>query len=146
MKRNRKVTGRALSMPAGFAIGMCVSLGTTLLLSVLLAKMISAEKIEWEKVGYGIMIILLVTSILGAKTTCIMVKRRKLLSSIIAGLLYWLGLLTITALFFGGQYSAVGITGMIILCGSALVCLQELRGERRRSAGLRRKEFKIKYP
>ena len=144
MKRNRKATGRALSMPAGFAIGTCISLGMTLLLSALLAKLISSEKLEWEKVGYGIMIILLITSVVGAKSTCVMIKRRKLMSCMIAGVLYWLGLITITALFFGGQYDGVGITGVIILCGSALVSLQELKGERGSSTGIRKGKLKRK--
>ncbi|MDO5545242.1 MAG: hypothetical protein Q4F81_05395 [Eubacteriales bacterium] len=142
MTRNHKVTGRALSMPAGFAIGTGISLGTMLLLSALLAKLISTERLEWDKIGYGIMVILLVTSALGAKFTCMMVKRRKLMSCMVAGLLYWLCLLMITALFFGGQYNGVGITGAVILCGSAVICLQELKGERGRNAGQHRGKLK----
>lgn len=145
MTRNHKVTGRALSMPAGFAIGAGLSLGTMVALSVLLAKLISTEKLEWEKAGYGILVILLVTSVIGTKATCIMIKRRKLMSCAVAGILYWLGLLLITALFFGGQYSGVGVSGMVILCGSALVCLQELKGEKSRNTGMRiGKSAKIK--
>lgn len=142
MTRNHKVTGRALSMPAGFAIGTCISLSTMLVLSALLAKLISAEKLEWEKVGYGILLILLITSVIGTKSTCIMIKRRKLMSCAVAGTLYWLGLLMITALFFGGQYSGVGVSGIVILSGSALVCLQELKGERGRKPGSHRGKLK----
>lgn len=138
MINNHKATGRALSMPAGFAIGLCFSLCTTLILSVILAQLVSAEKLEWETIGYGIMAILLITSIIGAKATCMMIKRRKLISCMLAGLFYWLALLMTTALFFGGQYSGMGVTGLIILCGSALVCLSELRGEKGRKAASRR--------
>lgn len=135
---NHKATGRALSMPAGFAIGLCFSLCATLILSAILAKFVSAEKLEWETIGYGIMMILLITSVIGAKATCMMIKRRKLISCMLAGLFYWLALLITTALFFGGQYSGMGVTGLIILCGSALVCLLELRGEKGRKANSRR--------
>lgn len=135
---NHKGTGRALSMPAGFAIGLCVSFCSTLILSAILAKLVSAEKLEWETIGYGIMMILLITSVIGAKATCMMIKRRKLISCMLAGLFYWLALLITTALFFGGQYSGMGVTGLIILCGSALVCLLELRGEKGRKATSRR--------
>ena len=62
MMRNHMVTGRAVSMPAGFAIATSISLGVMLMLSAFLAKLISSEKLEWEKVGYGIAIMLLVTS------------------------------------------------------------------------------------
>lgn len=130
MTYNHKVTGRALSMPASFAIGICISLGITLILSAILAKLISIEKIEWERVGYWIMAILLAASAIGAKATCLMIKRRKAISCLIAGALYWLGLLIIAALFYGGQYTGIGVSGMIILCGCAVVCLLELRGGR----------------
>lgn len=134
---NHKATGKALSMPAGFAIGVCISFCTTLILSAILAKLVSAEKLEWERIGYGIMMILLITSVIGAKATCLMIKRRKLISCMFAGLFYWLALLITTALFFGGQYSGMGVTGLIILCGSSAVCLLELRGEKGRKKNRR---------
>lgn len=138
MIRNHIATGRALSIPAGLATGLCISLVTTLILSALLAKLVSTEKVEWGNIGYGIMIILLLTSVIGSKATCIMIKRRKLIGCLLAGLLYWLSLIMITALFFGGQYDGMGVTGFIVLCGSAVVCLLESRGERGRKANLRR--------
>lgn len=141
MTHSRIRTGRSLSMPAGFAIGTCISLGITLILSAFLAKLVSMERIEWERIGYGIMAILLVTSIIGAKSTCMMIKRQKLMSCLVSGILYWLGLLLITALFFGGQYSGVGVMGLIILCGSTVVCLWELKGEGRKG-GIHRRAAK----
>ncbi len=138
MIRNHTTTGRALSMPAGLAIGLCVSLVTTLMLSAILAELVSTEKLEWGKIGYGIMTILLITSVIGSKATCIMIKRRKLMVCLLAGLLYWISLIMITALFFGGQYDGMGVTGSVVFCGSAVVCLLESRGERGRKGNLRR--------
>lgn len=138
MTRNHKVTGRALSMPTSFAIGVCISLCITTLLSALLARLISTERLEWEKVGYGIMAILLIASAAGAKAACLLIKRRKLMSCAVSGMLYWLGLLMIAALFYGGQYSGIGVSGAVILCGSAVVCLQELKGEKKRKLGSER--------
>ena len=134
MTHNHKAMGRALSMPASFAIGVCISLGLTLMLSAILAKLISTEKVEWERVGYWIMAILLTASAIGSKATCLMVKRRKAVSCLIAGILYWLGLLIVAALFYGGQYTGIGVSGMMILCGCAVVCLLELRPGRGSSA------------
>lgn len=129
MTYNRKVTGRALSAPAAFTIGVCSSIGITLLQSAILAKLISLEKLEWEKIGYGIIVILLIASAIGAKVTCLVLKRRKILCCFLSGVLYWLGLLIIAALFYGGQYSGMGVSGAIILCGCAVVCLQEVRSD-----------------
>ena len=138
MMRNHKVTGRALSMPAGFAIATSISLGVMLMLSAFLAKLISSEKLEWEKVGYGIAIMLLVTSMIGTKTACSIIKRRRLLTCALAGILYWVTLLIISALFFGGQFSGIGTTGILILCGSAVICMLEMKGEGGKKAGSRR--------
>lgn len=135
---NHKVTGRALSMPAGFAAATGISLGITLILSVFFAKMISSEKLEWEEVGYGITIMLLATSMIGTETACRLIKRRKLLTCAIAGVLYWVALLTISALFFGGQFQGIGTTGLLILCGSAVVCIFEMKGEGGGKKGTRR--------
>ena len=138
MIRNRISTGRALSMPAGLATGLSIGLATTVILSALLAKLVSTEKVEWGSIGYGIMIILLLTSVIDSKATCFMIKRRKLIGCFLAGLLYWLSLIMITALFFGGQYEGMGVTGVVVFCGSAIVCLLESKGEKRKNANTRR--------
>ena len=137
MIRNHITNGRALSMPAGLATGLCIALATTLILSALLAKLVSADKVEWGSIGYGIMIILLLTSVIDSKATCFMIKRRKPIGCLLAGLLYWLSLIMITALFFGGQYDGMGVTGVIVFCGSAIVCLLESRGEKGKKANTR---------
>ena len=138
MIRNRISTGRALSMPTGLATGLSIGLATTVILSALLAKLVSTEKVEWGSVGYGIMIILLITSVIDSKATCFMIKRRKPIGCLLAGLLYWLSLIMITALFFGGQYDGMGVTGVVVFCGSAIVCLLESKGEKRKNANTRR--------
>ena len=138
MIRNRISTGRALSMPTGLATGLSIGLATTVILSALLAKLVSTEKVEWGSVGYGIMIILLITSAIDSKATYFMIKRRKLIGCFLAGLLYWLSLIMITALFFGGQYDGMGVTGVVVFCGSAIVCLLESKGEKRKNANTRR--------
>lgn len=138
MIRKHISTGRALSMPAGLATGLTIGLATTLILSAILAKLVSIEKVKWGSVGYGIMIILLITSAIDSKATCFMIKRRKLIGCLLAGLLYWLSLIMITALFFGGQYDGMGVTGVVVFCGSAIVCLLESRGEKGKKANTRR--------
>ena len=145
MTHNHKAMGRALSMPASFAIGVCISLGLTLMLSAILAKLISTEKVEWERVGYWIMAILLTASAIGTKATCLMAKRRKAICCLFAGALYWLGLLIIAALFYGGQYTGIGVSGIIILCGCTAVCLLELKNDRSsrvtKHSGISRKKY-----
>ena len=71
--------GRASSMPAGFAWGGVVSLAMTLLLSTVLAWLIISEKMMQSQIGYAVMVILTVSSFLGAKAAVGKIRRRILL-------------------------------------------------------------------
>lgn len=123
MVLNQKPTGRASSMPTGLLFGAMVSLGITLLAAALIAKLVSAEYIEESGIGYGIMAALLGASFAGALLASGKIKRQRLLVCALSGLLYFLILLGITALFFGGQYEAVGVTGILVMGGALLAAL-----------------------
>ena len=57
-----------------------------------------------------------------------------------SGLLFWATLIAITALFFGGQYDGMLVTGLVILAASGIVALTGLRRENRKgTASYRRK-------
>lgn len=134
MITNRKITGRAASMPIGLLEGTLVSIMLTIMASAMIAKMVDREVLLWEHMGYGIMIALLTASMAGAIVSIHRIKRRVLLVAALSGLLYALVLLVITALLFGGQYEAVGVTLSLILGGSlaaGLICVR--RGERKNS-------------
>ncbi len=117
MTINRKNSGRASSIPAGLALGTAVAMGITILGAVLLGRMVASETMLWENVGYGIMGILFVSSYFGTYISCGRTKRMRLIVTVATGGLYFTVLLMITALFFGGQYEAVGITAAMILAG-----------------------------
>ncbi len=135
---NQKPTGRAASMPAGLAIGAAVSLGITLVFAAVLAKLVDMEKLPWENIGYGIIALLLSASFSGAMTAYAKVKRQRIPVCLISGAIYFGMLLSITALFFGGQYEAVGVTALLVLGGSAAAGLLGLRtGESRKHHKIR---------
>lgn len=130
---NRKPTGRASSMPAGLIAGALCGLVGTLLFSAILAKLVDSEIIPQDKVGYGIMVLLLICAFLGANEACRRTKRQYLIVCAISAGVYFLILLSITALFFGGQYSGIGVTAILILCGSILSAFTRSRkGEGRK--------------
>lgn len=139
MAVNRKVTGRAMSMPAGLAVGAAASLAVTLLLAAVLAKLVETERLAQENIGYGVMVLLLAASFIGALVSFSRVKRQRMLVCCVSGLIYFAMLMSITALFFGGQYSAVGVTALLVLGGSGTAALLGLREGR----GGKRKKLKI---
>lgn len=132
---NRKVSGKASSMPAGLALGGAASLTATLVIAGILAKLVETEVLAEENIGYGVMILLFISSMLGSVISSVRIKRQRLLVCAMSGVIYMMILLSITALFFGGQYEAVGVTALLVVGGSivtALLGLNQNGGGKRR--------------
>lgn len=123
MIQNQKPTGRAMGMPGGLAVGAVVSVVITLAGCALLAKLVSGEIVDAGYIGYGVMVMLLAASFLGAMTAQGKIKHRTLLVCMLSGVVYYLLLLSVTALFFGGQYYGAGVTGLLVMGGSATAAL-----------------------
>lgn len=116
-------------------MGLGVCLGVTVGAAALLAKLVDSETIPWENIGYGVMVLLLLASFLGALTAYGKIKRQRLMVCLMTGGGYFAVLLAMTALFFGGQYDSVGVTFLLILAGSGtagLLGLRQGRGEKKR--------------
>ncbi len=135
MTQTQKPTGRASSIPAGLAFGALISITVTILMALILAKLVQTEVLLQEQIGYGVMVLLLASSFLGAATAQGKVKHRRLMICMLSALIYFFILMSITALFFGGQYSAVGVTAGVILAGAgtaALLCTGQGKGRRQK--------------
>lgn len=137
---NKKVTGKAMSMTVGFATGLAASLTLTLIGTAIVANMILSEKIGESAIGYGAIAILLAASAVGAWLAALLIKRRWMLVCLGAGGIYYLTLLGITAMFFGGQYQGMGVTALVVIGGCGAVGLLGLKGER--SGNKRRKKYR----
>lgn len=135
MTMNQKPTGTAMSMPAGLAVGGIWSLVVTIGLSAVIAKLIDGETVEQGSIGYFVISILLIASITGALQSFRKIKRRRMLVCQISGLIYFCVLLSITALCFGGQYQGIGVTGLVVLCGSSCAGLMGLREKKQGRTG-----------
>lgn len=118
MTAAKKVRGTAVSMPAGIVIGVGVSLLATCTFVALLTWLALTGKIEEKAIGYCSMVILLLASMMGALLSAIKVKRRWMLVCLMTGMLYFLILVASTAVFFGGKYQGIGVTGLMVLTGS----------------------------
>lgn len=134
----KKRNGRASTMAGGLASGTAVSLILTLLLSVLVGKLADMEIISETAIGYAAMGILLVSSIGAAAVAIGRVKRQRLIVGLASGGIYYLMLLSTTALFFGGRYTGMGVTALVVAAGSGAVILAGV-GQGRRSHAPRRK-------
>ena len=133
MRVNRKPTGRAVSVPVGLGWGLLTSAVITMSGCLLAAYLINREILSWNHSGYGVMAILLLSAWAGAAVSAGKIKRRRAVMCLGAGTAYFLMLMAVTALFFGGQYSGVGETGLMIFCGSMLGVLTGIREKRGRN-------------
>ena len=138
MKTANKVKGTAVSMPVGVATGTLVSLLTTGGASGLLTWLILNGKAPEASTGYITMGILLMSTILGTLLSAAKIKRRWMLVSCITGMLYFLALLSCTAIFFGGNYQGVGVSALVVLVGSLLTGFVGLKREKGHSRGVKK--------
>lgn len=128
---NKKVTGRALSIPAGIGFGLGISLLTTIIGCAIVAGLIGNENIPEESIGYGAMTILLLSAAAGSLTAAELVKHRRLLVCMLLGLCYFAVLLLINGLMFGGSVSGVWATALVILAGCGCAALTDAQKTKR---------------
>ena len=91
-------------------------------------------------VGYCAMVTLLLSALLGAMTAAGKIKRQRLVVCMVSGLCYFLMLICMTALFFGGQYSGVGVSALLIAGASAAAAF--LKNPGRKSTSVRKRKIK----
>lgn len=125
MTVNGKPTGRASSVPAGLASGVFTAMLLTLTGTLITALMIDRGIIRWASSGYAVMAVLIISSWIGAAVAAGKVKRRRVMICGLTGGMYFVALIVMTGLFFGGRYSGVGESGLLILCGSTLGVLMK---------------------
>ena len=118
MTTQRKVSGRATSIPAGLAIGAAISILVTVVVCLLGAWLISTERLPQQQIGYCVLAALVAGTILGAITAWKKIRRKKLSVCLMSGGVYFVLLAMVTIVFFGGDFQGVGVTLFAILLGT----------------------------
>lgn len=127
MRLNQKVTGAAAGIPAGLGLGMLISGIITLAGAAAVSHLIATEKMGEGTIGYAAMVIMAVSAAMGAWGAAAFVKRLRLQVCLLSGVCYYLFLLALTALFFGGQYAGMGVTAIAVLLGCGVVAFIPVR-------------------
>lgn len=138
MGRKNLRSGKALSVPAGLAASLATNVMITFTLVGLTSYAVYKQIIAWEKCGYCIVVMLLVSSFLGTKVAVAAIKTQYFLIAVMSGLLYWGVLTLLTALFFGGNYGPVLETAALITAGSVTAVLIKRPARGRNVRNLRR--------
>lgn len=142
MVANRKVTGKAKSVPAGLALALAISMGITLFGSLIIAILLDSQTMQESGVGYGSMLLLLLSSTAGAFVAVNTIKRQLLPMCMLSGLCYYAMLLAVTALFFGGQYQGMGVTALVVMAGCCVTALAAIKGKGSGAAMHRKRSYR----
>ncbi len=130
------------SLIAALLIGDAIALLVTIGGAALLAWLIATERVGQHAVDNGALLILLVAGAIAAAVSSSITTEKRILICALSGVVYFLLLLAMTALFFGGQYKAVAVSGVVILGASVGVFLLRLRPGKRRN--ISRRKIKIR--
>lgn len=122
MSKAQKGT-QSKSIPIGIGIGTGVSIASTLAAAAVLALLIASNKLAPTAMRYGVMVLLMVSSIIGAMVSNAKVKSKRIVVSMVTALCYFVTLLCITALLFDGMYQGVPATAMVIMGGGLIAGL-----------------------
>ena len=121
MYKKKNINGTAMTIPVGIGLGVAVSILLTLLGSAAVAWMVMSETVGEGATGYLAMIILAIATTAGVFVAATLTKRLRLQVCMLTGVFFYLSLLGITALFFGGQYQGMGVTALIVMAFSSLI-------------------------
>lgn len=122
MGKGRKA-GKQKSLPVSIGIGISVSLLLTLIAAFMLAILIESGKISVKAMGYGVMIMLMTSSFLGAIIASRQIISKTMIVSIITSTCYFIALLCTTALFFDGMYRGIPATALVVFAGGLIAGL-----------------------
>ena len=116
LKQNGKM--KRDSVVGGLTVGAVTSVAVTLCCAAVSAAMISTGKIGENVTSYISIGILLLATLIGTLTASAGVQDKKLYTGLAIAAIYFILLLSMTALFFDGQYERITVTSFVLLLGA----------------------------
>ena len=135
----KKVTGTAPSLLRAVACGITASCVCAILWAAVLAKLLDGEVIKMETVGYWAMAAHVTAVLAGGLFAAGRAGHRRVLAIGLTGAGYYICLLLVNALFFGGQFSGLGVTFLLVAAAVGVGTLTAGKG----NAGTRHRRYKI---
>ena len=115
MKLQTKGNTKEKSLILSVALGVCFSMLMTISGAALTALMVNGQTIGEGRAGLAAKIIVGLSTIVGCVVASLFAKRLRLQVCMLCGGTYYSVLLGMTALLFGGEYTSMGITALIVL-------------------------------
>lgn len=141
MLLNRRTKSTMSDVSTGVLLGVGVCLLLTLLGSIVLTWMIHAEALQSVAVGYGVICVLLLSSLVGTWIASVKVNRFRAQVCLITAVGYYVVLLAMTALFFGGRYQGMGVTAVVVILGCIIAILIGLKSQKGKKMKIRKTAY-----
>ena len=135
----KKMTGRAPSLWKSVGAGVTLGAAWTLLCAMVMAELVNMEIMSMEHIGYGSMAAVLSAVFAGASLAGKRAGHMVLQAAVISGAAYFLCLLLVNVLFFGGCFSGFGVTLILVCLATGASVLTVGKG----SGKAKRKRYKI---
>ena len=135
----KKISGKATSVGGAALLGMVLGVVWTLVSAMGIAKLVDMEVLPMENVGYGSMAAVLSAVFVSASLAGRKAGHMVVQAAVMAGGAYFLCLLLVNALFFGGNFVGLGVTFLLVLIAIAAAILAAGRGR----SGRHRRRYKI---
>ena len=132
---------KSKSAPWSIALGATVSLSITLSAAAIVAALIQSNKLSPEVIGYAVMIILIVSSLAGSMVAGKRSVTKKMIICVLTAACYFVALLCITAMFFGGTYKGISVTALVVASGSIAAGLIPIQ----QGSGVKTRKTKWRY-
>ena len=124
----KRTTGQAPSQGKQLLRALLWVLIWTVGASLAVAILVDREILPMEKVGYGSMVILLICGYLLARKSGTGKGRGQLIGTAVSVGTYYLLLLLVNGMFFGGEFRGFGVTLVVLLIGATLGSLHPRKG------------------
>lgn len=134
----KQQTGRMPNLGNAVVTGMLTGVAAAFLGAAILAKLVDMELLKMENLGYGILILHPLSVLLGARSAGRRAGHRAPAAAAMTGAGYYLVLLLVNALFFGGDFTGLGVTLLLVGLGAGAGILTMGQGR-----GRNRKRYKI---
>lgn len=131
MVTNKMVFGKAGTMTKGILLGTTAAWILTLVSAIIMTQLVLSGSMKHTALGYWAMVLVPLVSAISAFIAVGIIKRQRMQVCLLSGLAYFVTLLIVNLVFFGGQFDGIVITAILILSGVLCVGLLGLRGERR---------------
>ena len=127
------------SIPFGLAWGWIVNVAVTLISAIFVSVLVAGERVGENRIGLAAVITVILSSFCGAIVAAKRIGYRRMIICLASGGIYYLSLLSCTALFFDGAFEGLGAAALTIIGSSIVAGLLGVRQKGQKTKGLRKR-------